>query len=352
MGLSDGSDMRVIPRTPQNGAGPAIAVLPHSANLPWSTMHRTLLQRLVLRLVALGSSVFAVLLAVFIMLRLIPGDPVTAMLGEESRSADRAALTHCLRLDLPLHRQFAGFLGDIGSGTLGRYCDAPDKTVAHEILQVFPYTVALACSAFLLAATVGIGAGVWAARRAGSGVDLTLLSVGMIALSLPAFWVGPMLLLLFAQTLRFTPPPGDALLGWTDLIFPALAIAPAMAARLMRTTRSSMLDVLSAPFITAARARGVSGLRLSLKHALGAALVPVVSVAGLQLGGLLAGAIVVEKIFSRPGLGSLLLDGLFARNYPLVQGCVLVIALLFVLSNLLTDLVHAAVDPRMRSEGA
>lgn len=315
-------------------------------------MHRTLLQRLILRVAALGSSVFAVVLAVFVMLRLIPGDPVTAMLGEESRAADRAALTHCLRLDLPLHRQFAGFLGDIGSGTLGRFCDAPDRTVAAEILRVFPYTVALACTAFLLAASVGVAAGVWAARRAGSKRDLALLALAILALSLPAFWVGPMMLLLFAQSLRFTPPPSDALLSWTDLLFPALAIAPAMAARLMRTTRSSMLDVLSAPFITAARARGVSGLRLSVKHALGAALVPVVSVAGLQLGGLLAGAIVVEKIFSRPGLGSLLLDGLFARNYPLVQGCVLVIALMFVASNLLTDLVHAAVDPRMRSEGA
>lgn len=311
-------------------------------------MQRPLLQRLTLRAASLGASLLAVLLAVFMMLRAIPGDPVTAMLGEESRAADRAALTHCLRLDQPLPRQFTGYLADVGSGTLGRYCDSPDKTVMSEIARVFPYTLVLALTAFLLATTLGIGAGIWAARNAGRGVDLTLLALGMLALSLPAFWVGPLLLLLFSELLRFTPPPSDGLLGWTDLLFPALAIAPAMAARLMRTTRSAMLDVLSAPFITAARARGVSGVRLAVKHAFGAAVVPVISVAGLQLGGLLAGAIVVEKIFARPGLGSLLLDGLFARNYPLVQGCVLVIAVMFVASNLLTDTLHAAADPRLR----
>ena len=324
--------------------------MPGSAIQPVAPMQRSLLQRLTLRALSLGSSLLAVLLAVFVMLRVIPGDPVTAMLGEEARSADRAALTHCLRLDESLPRQFAGYLSDIGSGTLGQFCDAPGKTVMSEIARVFPFTLALAVTAFLLATTLGIGAGIWAARRAGSGVDLTLLGAGMLALSLPAFWVGPLLLLLFAQGLRFTPPPSDALLRAADLLLPALAIAPAMGARLMRTTRSAMLDVLSAPFITAARARGVSGWRLALKHAFGAAVVPVISVAGLQLGGLLAGAIVVEKIFARPGLGSLLLDALFARNYPLVQGCVLVIAAMFVTSNLLTDTLHAVADPRMREE--
>ncbi|MBN1946393.1 MAG: ABC transporter permease [Bradymonadales bacterium] len=294
--------------------------------------------------------IFSVSTLVFLVVRWVPGDPVDSILGENAAELNKQVLAECLHLNDSLLRQYLYFLGDIANGTLGTFCDNPDVTVRDRIVEVLPYTVELALASMLLALLIAIPLGVLAALRQGSWLDLTALTVALLGVSIPNFWLGPMLLLAFSITLRMFPDPGAGVTGLHALVLPAITLGTALAAKLARMTRSSMLEVLSADYIRTARAKGLPERQVIWKHALRNALVPVVTVVGLQVGALLSGAIIVEKVFGRPGLGTLLLDAISQRNYMLVQGCVLVIAFTYVLVNLLTDLAYMAVDPRISLE--
>jgi len=299
------------------------------------------------------SSVFVVAgvaLLVFVVVRLVPGDPVDAILGEQALDVDRDAMRACMRLDRTLPEQLGAYVRDIFGGTLGTYCDAPDRTVRADIVAAIGPTFQLALASLALAFVIAIPLGVLAARRHRTWVDVVALLVALLGMSIPNFWLGPMLLILFALSLSWLPAPGAGYTGWVELILPTITLATALSAKLTRMTRSAMLEVLSHDYVRAARAKGLSETVVVYKHALRNAMIPVVSVLGMQLGGLLTGAIIVEKVFARPGLGMLLLDAITQRNYALVQGCVLVIATIYVCANLATDVAYTWVDPRVRQE--
>lgn len=308
-----------------------------------------MLSRYVARRVIEGVlTVLAVATAVFLLLHILPGDPVEQMLGDAASSEDRAALRRHLRLDRPILQQYTAFLGDLVDGTLGRSFRQPDDTVASRIVEVLPDTVALALAAVLVAWWIAIPLGVVAATRRDTWWDRVASVSSLIGLAVPAIWLGPLLILLFAVELRVLPLPGDDASGLPALILPAMTLGSALAALLTRMTRASMLEVLGENYVLAARARGLGPIAVTVKHALRTALLPVVTIGGAQLGAVLGGTLVTEKIFERPGLGTLFLDAFLARDIPVVQGCVLVIATLHVAVNLAVDLGYAVIDPRVR----
>jgi peptide/nickel transport system permease protein len=284
---------------------------------------------------------------VFLLVHLIPGDPVQAILGDQAAPEDRAALRSVLRLDRPLPEQYVLFLGDLASGTLGHSFRAQTRTVASLVFEVMPDTLKLAAAAMLIALCLSFPLGTIAALRRGTRWDDAATGFALVGLVVPNIWLGPLLVLVFGVWLRILPMPGDDP-SFAGLILPALTVGAALSAILTRQTRSSLADVLGEPYIQAARARGVSELRLVVRHALRNALLPVITVASAQLGALLSGAVVAEKIFERRGLGSLFLEAFFDRDIPVVQGCALVIACAYVFVNLLMDLVYCWVDPRVR----
>jgi peptide/nickel transport system permease protein len=220
-------------------------------------------------------------------------------------------------------------------------------SVAQLIGRVLPFTVALAAAALLVALALALPLGALAAVRRGTRWDAAASSFALFGLAVPNIWLGPLLVLCFGVWLRVLPMPGDEPTG-ASLILPALTVGMALAAILTRQTRASLAEVLSEPYIRAARARGISETTLVFRHALRNALLPVITVAGAQLGALLSGAVVAEKIFERPGLGSLFLEAFFDRDIPVVQGAALVIALFYVMTNLVIDLLYGFVDPRLR----
>ncbi len=314
-------------------------------------MNRSTFAFAVQRFVASLAVMLGVATLVFVVVRMVPGDPIESILGEQALELDKEALRTCLRLDRPLPAQYVAFLGDIADTSLGHFCDDPDRVVRDEISAVIGPTVQLAVASMLLALALSIPLGVIAAVRRGTWIDVSALLIALAGLSIPNFWLGPMLLVLFSLSLQWLPAPGSGYLGLTELVLPAITLGTALSAKLTRMTRTAVLEVMRLDHVATARAKGLSERAVIIRHALRNALVPVVSVAGLQLGALLSGAIIVEKVFARPGLGTLLLDAIQARNYALVQGCVLVIAAFYVLANLLTDIAYAAVDPRVRDRG-
>ncbi|MCA9562136.1 MAG: ABC transporter permease [Myxococcales bacterium] len=303
------------------------------------------------RLIGALLVVFAVSTLVFVVVRAVPGDPVESILGELANPADKQQLRECLRLDQPLSAQFGLYLRDVADLSLGRLCDNPDITVSDRLVEALPHTVLLALVSVVFALMLSIPLGVMAALKQGGPIDLMALTVALLGVSIPSFWMGPMLLILFTVFLRAFPDPGSGVVGLTSLILPAITLGTALSAKLTRMTRASMLEVLSADYVRTAHSKGLRRRVVIYKHALRNALIPVVTVVGLQFGALLSGAIIVEKIFARPGLGSLLLGAIERRSYMEVQGCVLVIATCYVLVNLLTDLVYTVVDPRIQLEG-
>lgn len=308
-----------------------------------------MLARYVARRVIEGAlTVLAVATAVFSLLHVLPGDPVEQMLGDTASSEDRAALRHHLRLDRPVLEQYGAFLDDLADGTLGRSFRQPDDTVSSRIVEVLPDTVALALAAILVAWSLAIPLGVVAAAKRDTAWDRLASASSLLGLAVPAIWLGPLLILLFAVRLRVLPLPGDDAHGVPALVLPAITLGAALAALLTRMTRASMLEVLGENYVLAARARGLGPIAVTLKHGLRTALLPVVTVGGAQLGAILGGTLVTEKIFERPGLGTLFLDAFLARDIPVVQGCVLVVATLHVLVNLAVDLGYAFIDPRVR----
>lgn len=293
-------------------------------------------------------TVLGVVTLVFFLVHLIPGDPVDAILGDEATPADRAALRAHLRLDRPLVVQYGLYLGDVASGTLGTSFRERGVSVATKIAEVYPHTLVLAAAALLVAILLALPLGAIAAVRRGTALDGAATGVSLAGLAMPTVWLGPLLIVAFAIKLRILPLPGDDDPGLSGLVLPALTLGGALLAILVRLTRTSLLDVLGELYVTAARARGLAEWRVVGKHALRNALLPVVTVGGAQLGALLGGAVITEKIFERQGLGTLFLDGFFARDIPIIQGCVLVTAVTFVVLNLFTDLSYGLLDPRIR----
>lgn len=293
-------------------------------------------------------TVLGVVTLVFLLVRAVPGDPVDAILGDQASAGDRAALRTALHLDAPLLSQYALFVGDVANGTLGHSFRRSDETVSSLIVQVFPATLALALAAFVIAWLLALPLGSLAAMKRNSAWDTGARAVALFGLAVPSIWLGPLLILLFGVVLRVLPLPGDEDAGLRGLLLPALTIGAALSAVLTRQTRGAMIEVLSEQYILAARARGVSRVKVVFVHGLRNALLPVMTVGAAQLGAVLSGTVITEKIFEREGLGTLFLDAFFARDIPVVQGCVLVVALLYVGVNLAVDVAYGLVDPRVR----
>ena len=294
--------------------------------------------------------VFGVVTLVFVIIRSVPGDPVASILGEQALEVDKQSLRDCLRLDEPIAKQYGMFWGDVANGTLGELCDERGATVADKLVKSLPATAELALASMIIAMLIAFPLGIAAALRPYSWVDNSSAVIALLGISIPNFWLGPMLLILFSITLNALPNPGSGVTGLSMLILPAFTLGSALAAKLTRMIRSSMLEVLNLDYIRTAKAKGLPRHKVIIKHALRNAMVPVVTVIGLQFGAILTGAIIVEKVFARPGLGTLLLDGIEQRNYMIVQGSVIFIALSYVVVNLITDLIYGLVDPRIRYE--
>lgn len=286
-----------------------------------------------------------VLTLVFFLIHLIPGDPVDLMLGENAMAADRTALREALGLDRPVAEQYFSYLGRTLQGDLGESFQSR-RPVNQLIAERFPATLELMLGAMVIALFLALPLGILAALYQGRWLDQLASGFAVLGVAIPNFWLGPMLILVFAVWLDWLPVNERG--GLAHLVLPAITLGTALAALLSRMTRTSLVEALSEDYVRTARAKGLSGWRVVMGHALRNALIPVVTVAGLQIGALLSGAIITESIFDWPGLGSLLLEGILQRDYPLVQGCVLVIALSYVLVNLATDLLYGWIDPRIR----
>ncbi len=303
----------------------------------------------ILRRLGLGLiSILGVSVLVFLFLHLIPGDPVDHLAGGEATLEQRQALERCLGLDRSMPAQFASFLGKVGDLTLGHQCPDPESkpTVMDLIVAVFPDTLVLAAAGMAVAIALALPLGILAAIRRGTWIDTFAAMLSLSGIAVPIMLLGPLLLLWFFLDLGWLPGPSET--GPMALILPALAVGTHLMALLARMTRSSMVEVLGEDYLRTARAKGLPELSVVGKHALRNALLPVITIAGLQFGAMLSGAIITENIFARPGLGSLLVAAINERNYPVVQGTVLVIATIYVLVNLLVDVAYGIADPRIR----
>lgn len=296
------------------------------------------------RLLLAIPTLFGVLVVVFLLLYIAPGDPVMEMIGERADAETIARLRAELRLDDPVPVQFAHYTGGVLTGDLGTSY-ITGRPIARDILERFPKTLQLATAAMLLAAVLGITIGVLSARRPGSAFDRSAMAAAYLGISFPVYWVGLILILVFAVTLRWLPPSG---FGRPEfLILPALALGTRSIAFLARMTRSAMLEVLNSDFVRTARAKGLRERVVLARHALRNALIPIITVLGLDFGYYLTGSILTETIFSWPGLGRYVVNAIARRDLPAIQGSVLFLSLVFVLVNLVTDVLYAKADPRV-----
>ena len=290
-------------------------------------------------------TLFGVLVVAFLVLQVAPGDPVQAMVGERADSATVARLRAQLHLDEPLIKRFGLYVGDVARGDLGRSY-VTDRPISRDIRERFPKTLQLAGAAMLLAAIVGITLGILSAARPGGFVDRFALGLAYVGISFPVYWVGLLLILLFAVQLHWLPPSGFG--GLKFLILPAITLGMRSIAFLARMTRSAMLDALNADFIRTARAKGLREGMITLRHGFRNALIPVITVLGLDFGAYLTGSILTETIFGWPGIGRYVVNAIARRDLPAIQGSVLFLSAVFVLVNLITDLAYAKADPRVR----
>ncbi|MHB1698684.1 MAG: ABC transporter permease [Acidobacteriaceae bacterium] len=296
--------------------------------------------------------VWLVVSVVFLLIHLVPGDPIQQMLGEGATAADISSLRHAYGLDAPLGTQYAHYWRGMLHGDMGQSLRL-NEPVARLLLERYPYTLELTLSALLLALLMAVPAGVVSALHRGKWRDSSLGIASLLGLSFPAFALGPILILVFSIKLGWLPVSGAGV-GWgadfwLHLALPAITLGSGLAAILTRMVRTAMLEELGQDYIRTARAKGLSESAVVYRHALRNALIPVLTVVGLQFGGLLAGAIVTETIFSWPGIGRLTISAITNRDYPLVQGCILAVGLTYVLVNLLTDMLYTIANPRMRS---
>lgn len=306
-------------------------------------MGRFLARRLVLTIPVL----LGVATLVFSLIHLIPGDPAQAMLGEAAPQADVEELRRQLGLDRPLVEQYGVFLSGLVRGDLGTSLRT-GQPVTEQIVERMPATFELAAAAMLVAIVFSIPLGIAAAVRRGTVIDHAAMTISLAGVSVPNFWLGPLLAIVFAIELGWLPVSGRG--TWAHLVLPAISLGAALAAILARMTRATLLEELREQYVQAARARGVSRLRAILRHAFRNSLIPVVTIVGLQFGAVLTGAVITETIFAWPGIGRLLIQSIGFRDYPLVQGCILLIALTYVGVNLLTDVIYGFLDPRIRYE--
>ncbi len=304
-------------------------------------MGRYLLSRLTSAVVV----VLGVVCLVFFLIHLIPGDPVEMMLGESARPGDREALRQALGLDLPLTTQLWNYLTGLVQLDLGQSVHF-HRPIAELLAERIPATVELALASLLVAVALAFPLGALAAVRKGSRWDQLAMGFSLLGVSIPNFWMGPLLILVFSLWLGWFPVSGRE--GFASLVLPALTLGTAMAAILARMIRSTLLEVLSEDYIRTARAKGLSETTVIWRHGMRNALLPVITLLGLQLGTLLGGAVITETVFSWPGVGELTIAAIKGRDYPLVQATVLLISLSYVFVNILTDIVYAAVDPRIR----
>jgi ABC-type dipeptide/oligopeptide/nickel transport system permease component len=282
---------------------------------------------------------------VFALIHLVPGDPVQAMLGEGATPADVAELRTKLGLDRPLYVQYESFLVGLVHGDLGTSIRT-NEPVTQAIAERVPATVELAFASMFVAVLIAIPLGVLAAAWRGTGIDYGATTLALLGISIPNFWLGPLLAIVFSIELGWLPVSGRG--GLAHLVLPAITLGAPLAAVLARMTRASVVEELRELYVLAARAKGVSRTRAVLHHAFRNSLIPIVTIFGLQFGAVLTGAVITETIFAWPGVGRLLIQAIDFRDYPLVQGCILLIAFAYVGANLLTDLTYGWLDPRIR----
>ncbi len=314
-------------------------------------MSRFLVRRLLLTLPVL----FFVSVIVFSLISLIPGDPARVLLGEEVSTDALEVLRKQLGLDRPLHIRYLYWLGRIVKGDFGKSV-RDGRPVLDTLLQKLPTTIELAITSLIVAWAIAIPAGVLAAWKRRSAWDYGATTVALAGISIPNFWLGIMLIYLLAVNLRLLPPSGYVE-PWIDLsrnlrlmVMPSIVLGSALAALVMRILRSSLIEVLGTDYVRTAHAKGLNDRTVVLKHAMKNAMIPVVTIMGLQLSGLLGGAIITETIFAIPGLGRLAVESILTRDYPMVQGVVLFAALAVVITNLAVDMIYASLDPRIRLE--
>lgn len=300
------------------------------------------------RLASTVPVLLGVTFVVFVMTALTPGDPVVALLGESAQGLSASAIEELrtqLGLDKPLPQQYLDYMLRLTRGDLGDSLRS-GRAVITEIVERAPATGSLALAGMSLAVVLGVSLGIMAALRRGTLLDFAAIAVALVGVSVPVFWSGFVLMIVFSLELRLLPASGSG--TYRHLILPAITIGLSSAAFIARITRSTMIESLARDYVRTARAKGISKRVVVVKHALRNALLPIVTVVGLQLGGLLGGAVLTESVFAWPGLGRLLVDAITNRDLPLVQGTVLVLALTFILVNLVVDLLYAAIDPRVR----
>lgn len=303
-------------------------------------MKRYLFNRLLLFLPTLVGS----LTLVFFLIHFVPGDPVEVMLGETASSADKETLRRELGLDLPIWTQYGRFLAALVQGDLGHSLYEQGR-VAKLILLRFPATMELTLAAMGVALFVAFPLGILAAVKKNSWIDRMALLFSLLGLAMPNFWLGPLLMIVFSIELGWLPVSGQG--GLAHLILPSFTLGMLMASILIRMIRSSLLETIHEDYIRTARAKGLSEWKVWLKHALANSLLSVITIVGLQFGALLAGSIITETIFAWPGIGRLTIQAIQTRDYPLVQGCVLVISVSYLVVNLITDILYHLADPRV-----
>lgn len=308
-----------------------------------------MLAYLIQRLLGACLAMFGVVSIVFLFIHLIPGDPVEIMLGESATGADREALRLALGLHEALPAQYLHYLGGLLQLDLG-YSIHQQQPVGHLLLERLPATGLLALVTLCLTIVLALPLGILAAIHRNTAWDSAAMGLSLLGVSIPNFWLGPLLILLFSLWLGWFPVSGQD--GISSVVLPALTLSTGLTAVLSRMVRSSMLEVLHEDYLRTARAKGLPPARIILHHALRNALLPVITLLGLQLGALLAGAVVTETVFSWPGIGLLTIESIQSRDFPVVQACVLLISLTYILVNLLTDLVYAWIDPRIRLDGS
>ncbi|MFN8506931.1 MAG: nickel ABC transporter permease [Dehalococcoidia bacterium] len=308
------------------------------------------------RLLALVPVVLIVSIAAFAFIHFLPGDPVIALIGPEAGTATPetiAARKHDLGLDRPLPMQYLDWLGSAVRGDLGQSAVTKQK-ITEALQDRFPVTLHLAVASFLVAISIALPTGIISAYKRNGLLDRVLTVLALTGVAMPSFWLGILLILLFAVQLQWLPPSGfvsittDPIDCLRHLILPAVSLGMVQAAVIMRQVRSSLLEVLREDYVRTARAKGLSERVVTLKHGLRNALLPVVTVVGIQVSALLGGSVVTETVFAMPGMGRYAVDAIFIRDYPVVQAVVLVTALVVVLANLLTDLSYAFLDPRIQ----
>jgi len=304
-----------------------------------------MLQYVIKRLLSTIPVLIGISLLLFFMLRMLPGDPAQVLAGQMASQEDIELIRHQLGLDRPIHVQYAFFLGRLARFDLGRSARTQNP-VTEEIWARLPNTMLLAVVAITLACLFGMPAGIISAVWPYTWIDYVVTSTAIFGISMPVFWLGLMLVVVFSIILQWLPAGGTG--TWRHIILPSFTLAAFVVAFIARMTRSSMIEVLSQDYTTTARSKGLKEQVVVIKHALKNALIPIITVIGLQFGMLLGGAVLTETVFAWPGVGRLIVDSILARDYPMIQGAILVFGLLYILVNLMVDLLYAYVDPRIR----